>query len=476
MTGRILVVDDVLPNVKLLEAKLTAEYFEVVTASDGPSALAAAAECAPDVILLDVMMPGMDGFEVCRRLKHDPDTRHVPVVMVTALSELSDRVRGLEAGAEDFLSKPVNDVALFARVRSLVRLKLMMDELHLRQSHVGAGEVFDKSALDEDVETAGARVLLVESHGATAHKISDCLLRDEHQVDRARTVVEGLEMSAQENYDMFIVGLEIAGEDGLRLCSNLRSQEQTRQVPILLMLEDMDLPRLAKGLDLGVTDYLIKPVDPNELLARSRTQIRRRRYHERLRDMLHSSVSMAYTDALTGLYNRRYLNANLDRKILEIAETAKPISLIIFDIDHFKKVNDVHGHAVGDEVLRVLADRVRDSVRDIDMVARYGGEEFVILMPDSAPAVAEKVAERLLRQVESEAFVGDTCGIPLPVTVSIGVATTYDPMEEATEFLKRADVALYEAKNAGRNCIKVSPGVSEGAPEQAEPRQAVAGV
>lgn len=473
MTGRILVVDDVLPNVKLLEAKLTAEYFEVVTANDGPSALTAAAENAPDVILLDVMMPGMDGFEVCRRLKDDADTRHIPVVMVTALSELSDRVRGLEAGADDFLSKPVNDVALFARVRSLVRLKLMMDELHLRQSHVGAGEVFEKSALDEDVDTGGAKVLLVESHGATAHKIADCLQRHEHDVDRAQTVVEGLEMSAQDDYDMFIVGLEIAGEDGLRLCSNLRSQEQTRQVPILLVLDDMDLPRLAKGLDLGVTDYLIKPVDPNELLARSRTQIRRRRYHERLRDLLHSSVSMAYTDALTGLYNRRYLNANLDRKILEIAETAKPISLIIFDIDHFKKVNDIHGHTAGDEVLRILADRVRDSVRDVDMVARYGGEEFVILMPDSGPEIAENVAERLRSQVEVTPFTVASCDFALPITVSVGVATTFDPMEEASEFLKRADVALYAAKNEGRNLVRVSGATADAA---LDARQAVAGL
>src|SRR5687768_10867440 len=134
MSARVLVVDDLLPNVKLLEARLTAEYFNVTTAFSGPEALEAATSNPPDIVLLDVMMPGMDGFEVCRRLKADPRTRHVPVVMVTALSDVEDRIRGLEAGADDFLTKPVNDVALYARIRSLVRLKMLSDEWRLRQS------------------------------------------------------------------------------------------------------------------------------------------------------------------------------------------------------------------------------------------------------------------------------------------------------------------------------------------------------
>ena len=133
MTARILVVDDIPANVRLLEAKLTAEYFEVLTANDGFSALEAARAQAPDLILLDVMMPGMDGFEVAKRLKTDTKTRHIPIVMITALTDTADRVRGLEAGADDFLSKPVNDIALFARVRSLTRLKVMMDELRARR-------------------------------------------------------------------------------------------------------------------------------------------------------------------------------------------------------------------------------------------------------------------------------------------------------------------------------------------------------
>src|SRR6201982_1588021 len=134
MSARVLVVDDVEANVKLLEAKLSSEYFDVLSAYNGRAALAIAKEEVPDVILLDVMMPRMDGFEVCRQLKADPRTADVPVVMVTALSDVANRLRGLEGGADDFLSKPVNDIALFARVRSLARLKRMMEEMRLRES------------------------------------------------------------------------------------------------------------------------------------------------------------------------------------------------------------------------------------------------------------------------------------------------------------------------------------------------------
>lgn len=134
MSARVLVVDDILANVKLLEAKLTAEYFEVLTALDGPTALEVIEREMPDIVLLDVMMPGMDGFEVCKRIKANPVTEHIPVVMVTALDQASDRVTGIEAGADDFLTKPVNDIALMARVKGLVRLKVMMDELRMREA------------------------------------------------------------------------------------------------------------------------------------------------------------------------------------------------------------------------------------------------------------------------------------------------------------------------------------------------------
>src|ERR1700684_281622 len=162
MTARVLVVDDILSNVKLLEAKLSAEYFDVVTAFHGLECLAKVAQAAPDIVLLDVMMPGMDGFEVCRRIKSDPKTAHVPVVMVTALDQPSDRVAGLEAGPDDFLTKPVDDAALFARVRSLVRLKLMTDELRLREETGHSRGLLDPAQTLVEAAPTG-RILIIEA-------------------------------------------------------------------------------------------------------------------------------------------------------------------------------------------------------------------------------------------------------------------------------------------------------------------------
>src|SRR5437764_8059409 len=189
MTARVLVVDDVELNVKLLEAKLSSEYFEVIVADNGPTALELAESELPDIILLDVMMPRMDGFEVCRRLKANPVTADIPVVMVTALSDVSDRLRGLEAGADDFLTKPVNDTALFARVRSLVRLKRMMDELRLREEVCGR---FSPTETSDGLSTdpSAARILLIEDQGVAAARIIDTLNSVASSIVRASSCAE----------------------------------------------------------------------------------------------------------------------------------------------------------------------------------------------------------------------------------------------------------------------------------------------
>ena len=160
---------------------------------------------------------------------------------------------------------------------------------------------------------------------------------------------------------------------------------------------------------------------------------------------------MAYTDGLTGIYNRRYMNNHLDKKIMEIAEAAKPLSIMLFDIDHFKRVNDTLGHGVGDEVLKEMARRVSDNARDYDLVARYGGEEFVVIMPNTTTEDALSAAERLRKRIADTPFAIDGLDQPLTVTVSIGTATTIDPDEQADKLLARADTALYAAKGAGRN-------------------------
>lgn len=451
MVARVLVVDDILTNVKLLDAKLTAEYFEVVSAYSGAEALAKIEDGAPDIVLLDVMMPGMDGFEVCRRIKANPKTAHIPVVMVTALDQPSDRVAGIEAGADDFLTKPVDDAALFARVRSLVRLKMMTDELRMRETTGQSMGLIDPAAGLNDANVTG-RILIIEDRPETVAWFVSAL-EDNHEVSSVDTFEEALVRVRGGDYDLIIVSLGVRGFDGLRLCSQLRSLPQGRHVPILVIVTEGDKRKLNQALEMGVNDYLTRPVDRNEMIARVRTQLRKKRYADCLRQNVELSLEMAVTDQLTGLHNRRYMSRHLENLLSQSKQTGKPLAFAIMDIDFFKVVNDTYGHDVGDEVLREFASRITANVRGIDLACRFGGEEFVVVMPDTDLTFAYAVADRLRKQVEGNPVTLSRPPGEVSITVSIGIAALSGADDTADALLHRADQALYQAKRTGRNRV-----------------------
>jgi len=451
MTARVLVVDDILSNVKLLEAKLSAEYFEVVTAYSGAEALGRIEEHIPDIVLLDVMMPGMDGFEVCRRIKSNPKTAHLPVVMVTALDQPSDRVAGLEAGADDFLTKPVDDPALFARVRSLVRLKMMTDELRMRETTGQTMGLIDPTVTLQDANPSG-RILIIEDRPESTAWFASAL-QNGHQVASVDTFEEALVRVRGGDFDLIIVSLGVRGFDGLRLCSQLRSIPEARHVPILVVVTEGDRRKLTQALEMGVNDYLTRPVDRNELVARVRTQLRKKRYADRLRRNVQLSLEMAITDQLTGLHNRRYMASHLENLLASTTRAGKPLAFVIMDIDYFKAVNDTYGHDIGDEVLREFAKRINANIRGIDLACRYGGEEFVVVMPETDAGFAYAVAERLRRSIETTPIEISRAPGKLNITISIGIAASEGTGDSAESLLRRADQALYSAKRAGRNRV-----------------------
>ena len=250
-----------------------------------------------------------------------------------------------------------------------------------------------------------------------------------------------------------IVSLGLENFDALRLCSQVRSLERTRNVPILVVVEVEDNARLLRGLEIGVNDYLVRPIESNELLARVRTQIRKRRYGARLRDNVQMSMELAITDPLTGLHNRRYMESHVTSLVEQALARGKPLALLVVDIDYFKAVNDAHGHDAGDDVLREFATRVKKSIRGIDLACRYGGEEFVIVMPETDMAVAAIVAERIRRRIAGEPFSIRAGAAALDVTISVGLAALAGVSDTAAAILKRADQALYRAKRDGRNRV-----------------------
>ena len=446
-----LIVDDIPTNVRLLEARLTAEYFAVSTASSGLAALEACSQGDIDIVLLDVMMPEMDGFEVCQRLKSNPQTHHIPVLMVTALDQPSDRVRGLQVGADDFLTKPVDDIQLMARVKSLVRLKALTDELRARAQTGQEIAIEDALRAMNAISADGGRILLVDSDVRHAERI-ESFLADTNTVQILTRPEEAAMVAAEGGFELALVSMALGDFDPLRVCSQMRTVEQSRSLPLILMAEEADRPRVVRGLDLGVNDFILRPVERNELLARVRTQIRRHRYASELRQRVSNTLALAVTDELTGLYNRRYFDRHLSLMLAKAREQERDMALMLIDMDFFKAVNDTHGHDMGDAVLREFALRLRRNIRGVDLACRFGGEEFVVLMPDIDYQQALSVAERVRMAVAERPFETGP-GRPLAVTVSVGVALN-ESLEDSPEMLlKRADVALYRAKREGRNRV-----------------------
>jgi len=449
MTGRILIVDDMEPNIRVLTAKLEAEYYQVICAMNGEDAIEMARNNSPDLILLDVMMPVMDGFQTCRRLKNDPLTQHIPVVMVTALDGQQDRVLGLQAGADDFLSKPIDDIALFARVRSLLRLNAGLEEL---RSHLVVNQLADGLPGAKDLPAEGpGKLLIVEESQRLGQRIVkklgagfDCqIVVDQRQA--YDLIGQGV--------DLVLVNLATEVFDGLRLCARIRADEATRHLPILCMVNPEEKDRTIRALDMGANDILERPVERHELRARVNTLLQRRLYVAKLRDSLDQSLEMAFLDQLTGLYNRRHMEKELQEIELRAQTGIEHSVIMMVDIDRFKLVNDTWGHQAGDMILQQVASYLISSFRAIDIVCRFGGEEFVVLMPGADMLSAQAAAERFRSRIEQANFsIGEDIE-PIRITVSCGLAEVSANKEGISKSLSHADAALYQAKNTGRNRI-----------------------
>jgi two-component system cell cycle response regulator len=301
---------------------------------------------------------------------------------------------------------------------------------------------------------AGARALVVDDWEPGARIVQDALAREGIAPDRARSEAETIAITGAVPFDLIVLSLSLAGVDALRLASRLRATDATRDIPLLVIADPTQRERILRGFDLGANDWLLRPVDENELRARARNLIRRKFYQDRMRADLGHALQMALIDPLTGFYNQRYLMRHLGG--LLAAGVPNGLAVLMVDVDNFKMVNDSWGHSAGDRALRSVAEVLRSRTRVFDSIARYGGEEFVVVMPGTTALDALEAAEALRRGVEVLEF-SPANGTRHPLTVSIGVACCGTPDMTPEQMLNAADEAMYKAKRSGRNRIEQAP-------------------
>ncbi len=445
----VLLVDDKPSNVEMLSMLLDGEGYTVLEAFSGAQALDIAVNQQPDIILLDIMMPKMDGYEVTRCLKSSAQTRTIPVVLVTALNQISDQVKGLDAGADEFLSKPVNRIELIARVRALLRMKAFQEELkkELKQQHRfnHLPHIIHPHTHEQD------HILIIEDDPHRAEQLAVYLQRKQYKTYAASSSDEVDVITQESQPDLLLLDLMLNGVNGVDYLKALRSDPRYQNTPIITITDIDSLETKAECFDSGADDYIVRPFHYNELLARIQASLRRSTCYTALKNNINELKQENTIDPLTNLKNRRFLDAFLENIFNNsIRYPSRNYSLIMADIDHFKSINDKYGHTVGDYILRKVADLLADFVRSTDIVARYGGEEFCIVLPETPINAAHRLSEKIRHAVMKQEYPKIDSKL---ITVSLGVSGFCPQDTCQLDALNRADSGLYQAKRNGRNCV-----------------------
>jgi two-component system cell cycle response regulator len=459
MSGRILIIDTVATNRIVMKVKLLSAQYDVVACASLNEAKATFLERRPDLIVVNLGDRAEDHHAFCRQMKDDPETANIAIVATGIADTPSTRFAALDAGADDVLTNPINDALLHARIRSLLRMRHTPAELWMRegtQKALGFKEanshfqqlprifLLTRSA----VQSTGlvARINRISPLGATVVKFDEVLKEKQDIGDADIFLIDSTTMTNPR-------------EDLFRLVADLRSRQQTRHIAQLVSLGSDAVDTAAMVLDLGADDVVTTQVASDELGLRCQALAQRKLQQEQLRTTVRDGLQAAVTDPLTGLYNRRYATPYLMEIAKQSKKTGQDFAVMMIDIDHFKRINDRHGHSAGDAVLVELADRLRNNLRVIDLIARVGGEEFLVALPHSTAEQAQIAANRLCRIVNQKHFDVGRGHLPLHVTISVGVAVgsaDSTAMICADDMCHQADGALYVAKSAGRDRVSLA--------------------
>ncbi len=450
----ILIVDDELLNRKLISGMLASEPYALITAAGGHEALTRVNEQLPDIILLDIMMPDMDGYEVTKILKSNPETQAIPIILITALADYQNKIKGLETGADEFLNKPVQSEELLTRIQSLLRMKEYHDRL---ASKMTTEKTFTNriGLSNTKNQTLQEVVLLVEDSREEQALFISHLTEQPYRLLVAANGREALELVENERVDCLLIDILLPDMDGFSLCKKIHDDEAFRHIQTVGITSAEDLSLKIRGIEAGFDDYLIKPVNFTELKVRIKALLKKKAYIDQLQNKYHAVFQQAISDSLTGLYNNAYSKHFLKIDLQKAERQGYPISLIMADLDNFKQVNDEYGHITGDLVLKEIAAILTKNIRLTDVAARYGGEEFALILPYTDPDDAIILAERILTAVRSHTFTIKETTLDLNLTISLGLATYPDHAASVSELFERADQALYKSKELGKDCWSI---------------------
>lgn len=451
--AKILIVDDEPLNVKLIQATLSGQSYALISASNGAEALEKAWSQNPDLVLLDIMMPGLNGYEVTEQMKSDPVLKDIPIILITALDSSENKIRGIEAGADEFLNKPISAAELHARVRSLLRLRKYQQQLITRVQARPESVEFEPNENGSTGLPDLPCVLLVEDDEKDARLIQRQIQGQPYRVQLVRTGEEAISRALQDKVDIILLDLLLPGMDGFGVLRLLKEREETRNIQVVAITCLPDLESKIRGIETGVDDYLVKPVNVHELQVRMNALIKKKRYLDKLQWGDHAALHSAVTDKLTGLYNYAYFRHFMDTEIKRSRRHNYPVALLMIDIDDFKRTNDTLGHLAGDEVLRAFGGFIRESIREIDLGVRCGGEEFAVVLPHVDQNIALSVGRRLKSAIEIKSFLPERGEAAGKVTVSIGVAVYPTGAGSLEDLVQNAGNALHKAKQGGKNRV-----------------------
>ncbi len=464
MSGKILIIDDVATNRVVLRVKLTGAGYIPLLASNGADGLQIAQSTQPDLILLDAMLPDMSLTDVLRALRTNPRTAGIPVVVNSAASTSGMRIQAFREGADDVLSKPLDDQTLLARIRNLLRDDADFRDIDVRPDEAIALGFAEGSTAFQHVGLQNlGHIALVVSASEKALFLRRSLVAFSKSDISVLTQEEALSAAFKngKSPDVYLIEADLGQPtSGLRLMSELMSRNTTRHAKFAILTSEDRARNVAVAFDLGADDLIFDTITGEELALRLQRLLTRKRRNDQHRTSVQDGLRMAVIDPLTGLHNRRFGLAHLGVIAHDAKITGCSFAVMVVDIDRFKAVNDNWGHAVGDFVLQEVANRLSENVRHGDLLARVGGEEFLVALPATSFADASGIANRLRDQVETHPIVIPN-GQTLSVTVSIGLAFSTAQAdtvasEASFQIMERADKALLSAKSSGRNQVTIA--------------------